>query len=703
MTQAVKTRAEFATVVRSVELLANLIPKLSQELAAFAVESLAKDWARVIATVDQERPPEWLGSVLPPEKWGGLEPQVLLAFEGVRAAWPATFADRVALRRALKVLTTGATLSSVRPPLDWDDPELSVGSDPPLRARYRRLQSWYRDQVLGAPYGYSTDARSRGPVGSMLSTAAVADDPTLNFLGDPEVLAYVNRRVPQVKASDGTLDEHRLRHNMLSSMPMAFSIVAVLRGAADRLEIVNRLFGIDASEIVAIDAEWAPDPSKHLHDRTAFDAVIHYRTAGGGRGVLGIETKYTEPLSQKKYDSARYREITTTSGLFAERAADVLLGSSTNQLWRNTMLAVSMHLLGEVDEARVAVVGLRDDVSLWNSVTALHDQMTFPPFVVAISWEDLIARLEGTSLWSFGALFSERYLDTSPLDAADNGRPIVCRPRRSVATGLEARPWRFADWSGAPRPGTEATGDEPAWGRWVPTVWRAVNDDTRRITMPPRPPADNIEAAAWWAPLLHLALYSFAWPDPAVALDHWDRSGRPLDDPRFSLIDAIWGRHLDVMLHHLWCNQPTFDVDPAATDLGWVPSAQRPETPAEIADGGLRASWAGPNPASGGTDPLHLSGHVAAPQIQVRASVDNARLIEGDLGVAGPPRATLILDRYDGWYRTLHELGGTLPGNSERQSWRVDVIIQPIGLLGTYRRSRETGRWFSGRHRHHVM
>ncbi len=701
MAKPLSTLDDFLLVLQSAEIMADLIPTLSEELAAFALESLLKDWSRVQATAAQDRPPIWLDGVMTAQRWNALEQAIDEAVHEARNTWPATFADPAALKRTLKVLTTGAALSAVRSPLHWDHPSMRVASDPALRARYRRLQSWYREQVLGAPYGYSTDARRRGPVFSMLSTAAVADDPSLNFFGDPEILAYVEERVPQVKAKDGTLDLHRLSHNMLSSMPMAFSLVGVLRRAHDRLEIINRLFGLEASEIIGIDAEWAPDPMTHLYDRTAFDIVVHYRTAEGRRGVLGIETKYTEPLSPTKYDSDRYREITEASGIFVDRAADALLGASTNQLWRNTLLAVSMPMIGEADEAHVAVVGLRDDASLWKSVDLLHSQMKLPSFVIPIPWEELISRLDGTSLWSFGALFSERYLDTSPIDTASEGQPLVCRPRRSIATGAVSRRWHFADWTGDPRPGRDATGDEPDWGRWVPTVWRAVNDVTRTITLPPRPPSDHIDSAAWWSPLLHLALYSFAWPDPATALDNWDRAGRPLDDPRFSLIDAIWGRHLDVMLHHLWTNRPTFL--PEGRDLGWSPIRKRPDVPTAVARHELRASWSGPNPSSGGSDSLHLSGHVYSPFVEGRASRENAQLVEGDLGVAGPPRATLILDRYDGWYRTLHELGATLPGNTALQAWRVDVVVSPIGRLGTYRLSRETGRWFAGRHRHHVM
>lgn len=696
MPSPVKSRGAFVTLLESVALMVEVLPSLSEELAAFAVESMSSDWEKLAATVLQSEPPRWMDEPLW-QRWAALEHRVPAALDATRRRWPVTFENRAALRRTLDALTVGASLTSLRPPLSWNDPALAVRSDPPLRARYRRLQSWYREHVLGAPYGFSTDPRRRAPVGSTLSKDAVAADPALNFFGDPEVLAYVNERVPQVKAADGTLDEDRLRHNMLSSMPMAFSLAGVLRRAPDRVQIVNTLFGLDAAEVTGVDAEWAPDPDMHLHDRTAFDLVIHYRTRDGHSAVMGVETKYTEPLSQTRYDSDPYRHLTDSSHWFTPDAAHVLVGSATNQLWRHTMLTANIELHGDAHLATAAVVGLRDDTSLWASVAVLHRHMTVPDRVVPITWEDLIGRLDGSSLWSFGALFAERYLDTTPIDQPDH-QPLVVRPRRS--TNTTARIWAFRDWSAAPRPGPEATGDEPDWGRWVPTMWRAINDSTHTVTIPPRPTADVIETAAWWSPLLHLALYSFAWPDPAVALDRWDQAGRPLDDPRLSLIDTIWGRHLDVLLHHLWTNRPNLYESTDGDELGWAPTPPRPDIPEAIARPQSRASWAGPNPADGGSDPLHLTGHVSAP---FRRAPVRTELVEGDLGIAGPPRATLVVDRYEGWYRALHEYGAALPANTQRHSWRVDVIVRPIGLLGTYRRSHVTGRWFAGRHRHHVL
>ena len=55
-----------------------------------------------------------------------------------------------------------------------------------------------------------------------------------------------------------------------------------------------------------------------------------------------------------------------------------------------------------------------------------------------------------------------------------------------------------------------------------------------------------------------------------------------------------------------------------------------------------------------------------------------------------------------GWYRALAEMGARLPHLEER-SWHVDIVVKPVGSLGTYRQSRATGLWFSGPHRLHLV
>lgn len=132
----------------------------------------------------------------------------------------------------------------------WDAEELVRDVDA-RRRNYRRLQSWYRHEVLGQ-VECGTDARKGRSVGSMLTDAAVDGDPRLNFLAPSrfsgEILEYVVQRVPQVFEENGSLDEHRLYHNMLSSMPLGIyglpgpARVKRLRCVVTADDLVNRKF-----------------------------------------------------------------------------------------------------------------------------------------------------------------------------------------------------------------------------------------------------------------------------------------------------------------------------------------------------------------------------------------------------------------------------------------------------------------------------
>jgi hypothetical protein len=107
----------------------------------------------------------------------------------------------------------------------------------------------------------------------------------------------------------------------------------------------------------------------------------------------------------------------------------------------------------------------------------------------------------------------------------------------------------------------------------------------------------------------------------------------------------------------------------------------------------------------GGTDPLHL-GHVLD-HLLGGPTFGGLPPMTGRL-FHDPPtghdrEASLLLERYAGWYGTLSRLGAQLPHRPDGRSWRVHVTVTPLGHLGTYRRSRVTGRWFMGSHKWHML
>ena len=197
---------------------------------------------------------------------------------------------------------------------------------------------------------------------------------------------------------------------------MAFSFVAALRQAHERAGIVSGLFGVDCREVIEVFAEWTPERPKSdlLNDRTAFDAAVLYRRPDGGTGLIGIETKYTEPLSQQEYHSGRYVEVTERCGWFQPGAHTELVGSATNQLWRNAMLAAAAVGL-IVDDAHLAVVGLDEDDTLWDAADAVAARMVVPERLLSRSWSHVIETVLDTPLENFAKRFNQRYLDTKPL------------------------------------------------------------------------------------------------------------------------------------------------------------------------------------------------------------------------------------------------------------------------------------------------
>lgn len=294
----------------------------------------------------------------------------------------------------------------------WADPRLKIASDSARTGRYRTLQSWYREEVLGLPPG--RDRRGR-VIASMLPQEALAERPGLNFI-TPEAIAYAGERAREVLRTGGTLDDDRLRRNMLSSMPMCFNIFGSLRDHPELGVLLSEAFELDVASIDGVECEWAPERTAHLNDRTAFDAFVTYKDRSGRRCFLAIETKYTEPFSQKEYDSQLYREVTAGSGYFREGASEHLIGRATNQMWRMTMLAASMLHRGDFEGGAVAVLSLADDRHARTAVEGVRAQVVDESFVKFVSLEDLVeVASHHDSLRKWSNDFATRYLDLTPV------------------------------------------------------------------------------------------------------------------------------------------------------------------------------------------------------------------------------------------------------------------------------------------------
>ena len=207
---------------------------------------------------------------------------------------------------------------------------------------------------------------------------------------------------------------------------------------------------------------------------------------------------------------------------------------------------------------------------------------------------------------------------------------------------------------------------------------------------------------AWWAPLLHLLLYGLGWPRPDQGLQRWDRLGRPNSDPILTTVERWWGSELEGFL--AWCavSGTAFSqiVNLARTAAGTQNAISASRLLATDLDVTKSSEWLAT--WGGGGDSLHLSTHVVTPASELRGDpLSSVQFLVPQ--ATESRRATLLLDGYAGWYRNLSERGSQLPARPDGRYWQVDVIVRQLGWLGTYRQSRESGRWFSGRHRWHQL
>lgn len=247
------------------------------------------------------------------------------------------------------------------------------------------------------------------------------------------------------------------------------------------------------------------------------------------------------------------------------------------------------------------------------------------------------------------------------------------------------------------------SGEQAEWGYVIPQTYRVLADPDsgHELMRAPQAGDDLSVACAYWSALLHLTTYSLGWIRPERGIIAWQIDGTPDDDARLQLLAEVWDGDGMLDWFHAWTyGQHSKEVTDRLGELvGFYDDDEdSPMTPGWDEDQKDLADASGiPAPCShGGYDPLHLSAHLAGPLEEPPRRVELIRT------EPRARRAVLLLDSMVGWYRALAMEGDALPDLGER-SWHVEVVIRSVGSLGVYRRSRETGIWFAGPHRYHVL
>lgn len=239
-------------------------------------------------------------------------------------------------------------------------------------------------------------------------------------------------------------------------------------------------------------------------------------------------------------------------------------------------------------------------------------------------------------------------------------------------------------------------GDSESWLWAVPAVYRALHDHTNLSPLPAFSPSveSGFSDLSYWIALKVLLTYHLGWTQPVTGLAWWASAGRPRSNAVLALVDDLWvadGAVEQFCKGHKanTIHGGSLKVDfrqPKGADLR---RATLDRYLAQIKSVEVAAPYRWAN-----IDTMHFENHTDGPALSFDGE---AQLV---LGTPEQRRGVLRVDRFTGWYSALKSLD--LPDIGSH-SWYIDVVIEPLGFIGTFRRSRETGLWFSGQHSVHVQ
>jgi hypothetical protein len=199
-----------------------------------------------------------------------------------------------------------------------DSPPFDIGpqsnSDSCFIAKCRRHQSNHRATVFREDFGVGPTKTSKSRFGNILINGQVTGR---NFVSEC-AFSYAKQRVrDKVTCPELTIDEYRLFNNMLSSMPLCFNLFSDLRALllsneGECSEVVCQLFNELnwIHRVLYVGVEFIPIPIElFTDDKSAFDAILIVEDRNGKRGLISIETKYTDILGANSSSKNEIKNI----------------------------------------------------------------------------------------------------------------------------------------------------------------------------------------------------------------------------------------------------------------------------------------------------------------------------------------------------------------------------------------------------------
>lgn len=247
-------------------------------------------------------------------------------------------------------------------------------------------------------------------------------------------------------------------------------------------------------------------------------------------------------------------------------------------------------------------------------------------------------------------------------------------------------------------------GSESHFDKMVPLLHRTLID-LSCVHRVPALPQEHVESIYYWEGAYHLITLALGWTNPLKGMRTWYEAGKSTEEPIFKLLMDVYDSEgqLENLYVHIWNAYNRSEAWWAAIPGVKIGSASIPSRESidhEIIEAvqskfAARKSLVWPYaPTEDGWNPLHL-GHV---HYAIKPGTP------ATLTKTAEEKRTAVVICHDPktWYGDFCDVGTRLPDLGAK-SWYVDVIVQGWGLMGTFRRSRETGLWFLGKHSTHMM
>ncbi len=300
------------------------------------------------------------------------------------------------------------------------DTTYKVNSDTAFTAKYRKLQSDYRVNILKTPAGFGPYVNSTGKLCNML----VSGEKTgLNFISD-SAFRFAKQKVLDKQINrEMTIDEFRLFNNMLSSMPMCFNLFSDLRellltNQDESSKIIKSIFKeLDwIEEVTYIDVEFIPVPiADFTNDKSAFDAMILVKDSNGKKGLISIETKYTDLLGSNTSKNTEIKDnLIEQNKIFDIGLVNQLKVKGYKQIHRNYLLTYAYAKKNKFKHFANIIISPKDDTLSVKEIDQLKTHLLLKEdTILKIPLEDVIKRgLESNNSYISTVLkkFKQRYL-----------------------------------------------------------------------------------------------------------------------------------------------------------------------------------------------------------------------------------------------------------------------------------------------------